>query len=417
MRIARAIFFLFALGASMRAEDWLDRTADLLTVSIADGKARARLSGVVDIEGYHIDQPAPGLLFTERRNFFNPRLTLFLDSQIGSHVYAFVQSRLDRGFDPTDGGARMRLDEYALRITPWEDGRFSFQAGKFGTIVGNWVARHGSWDNPFITAPLPYENLTAIWDGSGVEDGDTLLYWAHIHPSQRGESVADYNADKYLRLPIIWGPSYSSGAAVFGAIGKFEYAAEIKNAALSSRPKSWDVTAVNFDYPAFSTRFGWRPNPMWNLGVSGHVGPYLVPDETTYVPEEHRFSEYRELLLAQDISFEWHHLQVWAEFYEARFAIPDVGNADTFAYYVEAKYKFTPQLFGALRWNQQIYSTVPIDDGTRAVWGRDVERIDAVLGYRFSAHTQMKLQYSFQHEDLSPHSCSHTIAAQFTLRF
>jgi hypothetical protein len=48
----------------------------------------------------------------------------------------------------------------------------------------------------------------------------------------------------------------------------------------------------------------------------------------------------------------------WAEFYEARFEVPNVGDADTFAYYVEAKYKFTPQLFGAVRWNQQLFNTI-----------------------------------------------------------
>jgi hypothetical protein len=41
-----------------------------------------------------------------------------------------------------------------------------------------------------------------------------------------------------------------------------------------------------------------------------------------------------------------HHLQLWAEFYEARFEVR-IGNADTFSYYLEAKYKITSQLFGA----------------------------------------------------------------------
>src|SRR5262249_58275272 len=97
-------------------------------------------------------------------NLFNPRLTLFLDMQIGSQIYFFAQSRLDRGFDPTDFGANIRLDEYAVRITPWQDGRFSVQVGKFATVVGNWVPRHLSWENPFINAPVVYENVTAIRD-------------------------------------------------------------------------------------------------------------------------------------------------------------------------------------------------------------------------------------------------------------
>ena len=112
-----------------------------------------------------------------------------------------------------------------------------------------------------------------------------------------------------------------------------------------------------------------------------------------------------------------HHLQLWAEVYEARFEVPRVGDADTLAYYFEAKYKFTPQLFGALRWNQQIFGSV--DDGRKGSlrWGQDLGRIDAAIGYRFTSHTQLKLQYSFQHETTGPRDDNHLLAAQFTIRF
>ena len=74
------------------------------------------------------------------------------------------------------------------------------------------------------------------------------------------------------------------------------------------------------------------------------------------LPPGRDIGDYREFVLGQDVSFAWRHLQLWAEFYEARFEVPRVGNADTFAYYyIEAKYKFTPQLFGAIRWNQQLF--------------------------------------------------------------
>jgi hypothetical protein len=127
--------------------------------------------------------------------------------------------------------------------------------------------------------------------------------------------------------------------------------------------------------------------------------------------------DYHERLLGQDISYALHHLQLWAEFYEVRFQVPRIGNADTFAYYLEGKYKFTPQLFGALRWNQQLFSTVPDGAGGSARWGHDLWRIDTLLGYRFTAHTQLKLEYSFQDENSDSRDLIHTVAAQFTLRF
>ena len=49
--------------------------------------------------------------------------------------------------------------------------------------------------------------------------------------------------------------------------------------------------------------------------------------------------------------------------------------------------------------------------------GGEKESIDAAIGYRFTSNTQLKLQYSFQHETTGPHDDNHLLAAQFTVRF
>ena len=94
-----------------------------------------------------------------------------------------------------------------------------------------------------------------------------------------------------------------------------------------------------------------------------------------------------------------------------------MGDADTYAYFLEGKYKFTPQLFGAMRWNQQLFATVPDGAGGRVRWGRDLWRIDTSIAYRFTAHMQLKVQYSFQDETADSRDLTHTLAAQFTVRF
>src|SRR3979411_1400736 len=137
-------------------DDFLDRVDTALSISSFQDNLRARLSGTLDLEIYHFEQPAPGLINSSIDTLFNPRLTLFLDAQIGSQIYFFAQSRLDRGFDPSNRGAQVRLDEYALRFTPWEDGRLTVQIGKFATVVGNWVPLDLSWENTLIYAPLAY---------------------------------------------------------------------------------------------------------------------------------------------------------------------------------------------------------------------------------------------------------------------
>ena len=385
-------------------DDALDRLDNTLTLSAFNDDVRARLSGTLDLEFYNFQQPPPGLIDSEIDNLFNPRFTLFLDAQVGSQIYFFAQARLDRGFDPTYHGAEIRLDEYALRVTPWQDGRFTFQAGQFATVVGNWIPRHLSWDNPFINAPLVYENVTAIQDKYAPSSPLFFIY-------------SPYFNQKYTFNPVIWGPSYASGFSVSGQLGRFDYAAEIKNASLSSRPESWYITENGFDNPTFSSRLGFRPNEAWNFGFSGSEGPYFRREAEPTLPPGRNIDDYREFVLGQDISFAWHHLQLWAEFYEARFEVPTVGNADTFAYYIEAKYKFTPQFFGAIRWNQQLFGMISDGIGGQARWSPDLERIDVAATYRLTTHTQLKVQYSFQHETTLPGHDNHLLATQFTVRF
>lgn len=393
---------LVGSASVLHAQVFLDQVGEALSLSAFDDRLRARFSGTLDLEFYRFDQPPPGLIDADGHTLFNPRLTIFFDAQIGANVYFFSQARLDRGFDPTDEGAEIRLDEYAIRVTPWEDGRLSVQVGKFAAVVGNWMQRHLSWDNPFVTAPVAYENVTVIEDFTapplGYLDGDL-------------------RDEKYEYLPIIWGPSYASGLSVAGRFGKFEYAAEIKNASLSSRPESWDVTQIGFEHPTINARLGFRPNQMWNFGVSASDGPYFRPEAERTLPLGRDIGDYHQRVIGQDVSFAWRHFQLWAEFFQSRFEVPLVGDADAFTYYIEAKYKITPQLYAALRWNQQFFSDVRGQYGDPIPWGHDLSRIDVAVGYRFTEHTQLKVQYNLEKFEGMDRDYGHTLATQLTVRF
>jgi hypothetical protein len=409
-----AALFLIALSPDIRAE-YLEDLDRALSYSAFDGRIRLRLSGTLDLETYGVYEPAPPHIYTKDDFLFNPRLTVYLDANLTRAFYVFVQARFDRGFDPSDGGAQVRLDEYALRIAPFSDKYVPrIQIGKFATVVGNWVRRHDSWDNPFIDAPLAYNNLLSVWDIAAPDSADTLLYWGHV-PFDNVTKFGGYY-DKPYRIPLIWGSSYASGVSIIGAIDKLDYAFEIKNAALSSRPESWDLTRNDFDHPTFSGRIGFKPNIMWDVGFSGSVGPYLAPEAAYSLPKGDSIGDYNQILLGQDMSFALHHFQLWAEVFEARFEIPNVGNADLLSYYVEAKYKITPQCYVAGRWNQQLYGEVPYR-GSNAQWGNDAWRIDAAIGYRFTEYLQLKLQASYTHHDQDVQEGERLIGAQLTLKF
>jgi predicted porin len=96
---------------------------------------------------------------------------------------------------------------------------------------------------------------------------------------------------------------------------------------------------------------------------------------------------------------------------------PHEIDADTTAYYLEARYKLTSKLFGALRWNQQFFGEVPDGRGDEHTWDRDAWRADTALGYRLNRHLQAKLQYAFLRQTGRLQQGQQLVAAQVTLKF
>jgi hypothetical protein len=400
------IVLALVLGGHSRAHaDLLDQVNDALSIRDSKNQFQLQLSGLADLETYFIDQRPPALIDAGPGFLFNPRLSIFFDSYWTKHFYFFGQVRVDRGFDPSDWRAQIRLDEYFLRYTPLDNSSINFQIGKFATAIGNWVTRHDSWQNPFVNAPLPYENITTLSDTEA--------------PSSRQDFAGRrFETDEqYERIPIIWGPNYTTGAALLGSIDKFDYTFEIKNAAVSSRPDTWQPTETGWSNPNFAGRIGCRPNESWTLGVSGSIGPYMTTDSRPTLPLGKNIDNYNQYLLGQDVSYAWRHFQFFAEVFEARFEVPAVGKADTLSYYIESKYKITTQLFAAVRWNQQFYGTVPAGGGAEQPWGNDIWRVDAALGYRFTNYLQAKIQYSFSHQDAAVQQGEQLVAGQLTIKF
>jgi len=417
MRRSCSFLFLGLLAGltSLRAtEDFWDRLAERLTVAAPQGEWAARFSGTLDLEQYVFPHPAPGLIVASGNSLFTPRLTVYLDAQWSERAYVFAQARIDRGFDPAAADLEARFDEYAVRFALRRDGRLGLQAGRFATVVGGWVRRHASWDQPFITAPLIYENLTGIWDSAAPRTTEVLLAWGHVRPSP---AVPDEFTDKHLRLPMIWGPSYAHGIAVVGEIGRWDYAFELKNASLSSRPETWDLDPDSWRHPTVSARLGYKPNVMWDLGLSASTGSFLLPSATRSLAAGRGLSDYQQSLVAGDLAFAWRRWQVWTEVSASRFRLPGVGDADTAAGFVEVKRKLAPQWSLAGRLNRQIFGRLTDTRGRSVKWGKELWRFDIAPSYRFSAHLQTKLQYSLERRDAPAGRTVHTVAAQATLRF
>ncbi len=402
--ITLVLISLYAGAAPLNAiGHWLDQLSDSLIVSSREGDYQLQLSGHFDAEIYTIDKYPPGLIFWEDKFSFNPRLTLFLDAYAGRNLYAFAKIRADQGLDPgyhPDG--QFRADEFFIQYQVGDGGALNFQVGQFGTVFGNWVGRHDSWENPFINSPVPYENITVIPD-QGVQMGPS--YFLDLR------NRADV---KEKWVPIIWGPVYTAGFAAFGELGKFAYAISLKESALSSRPIIWG--GFDFGRPTVTGRVGWRPNEAWAYGFSASHGDYLQDVVKSQLPPSRSLDDFDQLTIGGDAAWAKGPIQVWAELIYSRFEVPNVGPVDTTAYYFEVKYKVSPRFYTAFRWNQQLFSSIDDGGGGTEKWDRDMIKFETALGYRFDNHFQFKLQYRFSDQDGEIEQGQQFVGAQFTIK-
>ena len=397
---ATAIAGLLVGASTMAASASLDRFIETLQPQLrfADDKGffRAQFSGTVDLEFYRFDGTAPGLLRSEENHLLHPRLSLFLDVQAGKDVYAFVQARVDRGFDPADQPAQARIDEYALRYTPGDADHFGLQIGQFATVAGQWPLRHLSWQNPFIHAPLPYEHPTGLTDlrSLGSSSGST-----------------DQNHGGYYYNPLIWGPAYNSGLAAFGKTESLEWAVEIKNGSLMARPEFWPADEMGFDHPTLTGRIAWKPDLRWTFGMSASTGSFAGP---------HGFSDpddFRQTLFLADLSYEYRYLQVWTEFAWSTFSLPGLAeNLRAASWFLTARYKLTPRLSLALRWNDQRFSSYRYYGRDRGPWGDELRRLDFAVTWRLTAYSQWLIELDHYWDD-DTEGRRLVLATRLTVRF
>lgn len=260
--LATCCYGQVSAGASLE-EPFIEREADRLLIDISPSLEAVVWSG---------DTPPPGLMESDDSVLFAPRLRLDADASLDQEFFIRAAVCADRGFDPnTRESGDIRLDEFFLRWQPFEDKRLNFQLGRFATAFGAWQSTHDFFADPFLQAPLPYSQII------GVQTRDPAAMTPLAIASRAAGTappVSTLSKDKWAS--VVWGPSYGSGASVFGASKHFDYAAEIKNAALSSHPDSWED--LDFEDPAFTTRLGYRPDAAWGLGVSASRGPWMEED-------------------------------------------------------------------------------------------------------------------------------------------
>ena len=403
-----AASLLWSSLAIGQEQTFLRQIDDSLHLQSDDGYWHADLSGQARLDAYFIDQRPPGLLFAKkhRNKLIYPALTLYLDANAGNDLYFFSRLSVDRGLDPGYmPHGDIRADEWMVRYTPFESPAFNIQAGKFATAFGSYVHRHEAWQNPFINAPFPYENVTNIGDEGYSLSTDDFL-------ARRNRPLGD---NKKTWVPAIWGPSYAHGIAVLGRHEKLAYALEVKNASLSSRPLEWKLRNRGYGSPTFTSRVGYHPNAAWTLGASASHGGYL--QENRGLPGGRDPNDFKQTVLGIDVGYAHHHLQIWSEVVASKFDVLNVGSLETLAYYIEAKQKWNSRFYTGVRWNQQFFEDVTNAVGQSVSWDRDAWRAELAFGYRLSSHALTKIQYGYSRLRGDLQQGEQLVAAQLLFTF
>lgn len=411
--------------SSKPVDAFIERLREFQSFQSDDGQISFNVDLWLTLDYFVMSQPPPGFIQTSSGQLFAPSLSGLFTMNVSQHIGLVFLGLVNRGFDPADTSVQAMPAEYYVQIMPFDSPVLNFKGGKFETAFGQWVNRHFSTQNSLINAPLMYGWETTITDGAGPS---TAGVPPNIAPAMTGFLARKNIPDTVSRwIPMVWGPSYASGFQLNGTVETFDWAVEMKNAPLASRPEQWDLWNRGFNYPTMTGRIGLRPDAAWNLGVSASSGSYV--DTSAYK----RFSattapgatigQARQTMVGCDISYAHGPIELWAEFAQSRYDVPDapagkpVGAIDAYSYFVEGKWKFMPQFWLSGRWNQQIYSKVTPVVGAATPWDNNLWRIDACLGVKLDRFVQLKTQYSYTEESGSVHQGQNLFAVELVIQF
>lgn len=384
------------------------KTAGLLLASLCMSfhvlEAQPRMAGLFD---FQMKDGQPGANYESTYNhddsatFAVGRLTLFLDADINKEMYFTGELQSDL-FNTQARNTDFYIRTAAVTVTDVPKWRTNIQFGRFNSIFGTYVNRRLPLDNPLFDAPLAYSHLVNL---------DLDAGW--VTPDFNILTTTDVRA-----ISLAGKQQVGTGIKFFAPVRgtKLNYAFSLTNNP-SSNPRQINT---NGGLTA-SMKMHWIADHTTNFGFSFSSGSYLnslgkldpnnalLRNPNLGAPltaSQLEASSYLQTKFGFHWNWERQRYQVHTEYIASSFEVPNNpsdNTLDSASFYIEGKYNFTKNLFGAARYDMLTFENnvyAPLNVGVAQKWDDNVTRVELGMGNFINESTLAKITYQTTDYDL-----------------
>lgn len=272
-----------------------------------------------------------------------------------------------------------------VRVRPWEQRDVDIQAGLVPPTFGASARRAYANDNLLIGFPLGYQYLTSLRSDALPATADDLLRmrgrgWLSDLPI--GNPLPDAG------LPLVEVFRWDAGVQVHGGTPWIDAAASLTNGSLANPLVRDDNSGKHL-----SGRVSVRPVTGLVVGASGSRAPFAT--DAAAQAAGYTAGDFLQRTFGLDAEYSREHYLVRFEMVASSFSMPTIGSRlGATATFVEGRYKLTPAVHVAARFDHMGFSTITGSTGPRE-WEAPVTRWEVGGGYAFRRNLQGRV--SFQH--------------------
>lgn len=275
-----------------------------------------------------------------------------------------------------------------------------------------WRGRLQAWSALQVSPQLQLYGLAQAEsdDFNGNWESDVRIQELALRWSNRAEPYLEIEAGRILapiegissyplsiRNPLIGQPNshyggYPLGIQLSGTVQQFDYRLSV----VDEPVPDVGLAPLKPDY-AFRPEMtvGYTPFVGFRIGLSHARGPYLNKRQRYWLPAGADWKDYDQAFFGFDLRYSRGYAELRGGVSRAEYDLPfHSETASATDAYFEFRYTFTPRLYATVRLQRTGYEPIDIEYYTYAPGPREkATTVELGLGYRFSADTQLKLEF------------------------